>query len=143
MKIRFISVLILFVVALSVCSCGNSSKAADQQVKETPDAPFARLQVPLKVDMGDFDSNTQPKTVTLEVANTGTDTLYILGVMPDCECTTAAIADSVIAPMQKTTLTATLDLRDFLAGDVDKAIAIASNNIDGKFTRLRLVGHRK
>ena len=125
----------------AVVSCQVSTKK--QQTSENPaeTIPSAKLYIPRRVNLGDFDANNIKKSATLELRNIGDDTLYILAVRPDCDCVEVATVDSVVAPGAATSVHASLDMSDYLLGDtVVKQFVITSNSANERHVRVSLVG---
>lgn len=135
MKIKF--VLFLMLSALIV-SCGNQTKL---EVKQPGDAV---LDIPERVEMGDIGEPHFKKFVDVKFKNTGTDTLYIFAVVPECDCTEVQIMDKVVAPKKEGFLRAYLDLTDSpYAVENEKRFYVVSNNKYAKEVYVTLVGTKK
>ncbi|MDH3889659.1 MAG: DUF1573 domain-containing protein [candidate division Zixibacteria bacterium] len=66
------------------------------------------------------------------IASTGDDTLVINKVVPGCGCTKAPLADSVLAPGEKTTLELFFSTKSF-RGIVNKSAYIETNISEAKY----------
>ena len=135
-------------VACVIIGCKN--KVENQSAVDTkqtdypiPSRPYAALTVSPTIDLGEFTSDEMKKTATILVSNTGTDTLYIRGVQPDCLCTEAEVLDSVIAPRSNGRLQVSLDLTDYPEDTIYKEVAILSNDYRDNVKRFMLRGLKK
>lgn len=120
-------------------SNGNQSIAEEQ----VPVRPYAELQMPDNVDMGVFEGDHTVRSITLQMANIGTDTLYVLGVQPECECTTIADLDSIVPPHVNGHVTVQLDLTDYPTDTIWKSFSIISNDRNGQVKTVTVFGVRK
>ena len=118
-------------------SCSSGSKQQEKSEKElleesiaTRTTPYARISAPKNIDMGVFDAEHLQKSVVVKVDNIGTDTLYITSVLPECDCTTLELSDSVVAPKSDTRITVTMDISEYTPGEVHKSFSIISNSVD-------------
>ena len=126
-------------------SCGSGSKQQEKSKKElleesisTRTTPYARISAPKNVDMGVFDAEHLQKSVVVKVDNIGTDTLYITSVLPECDCTTLELSDSVVAPKSDTRITVTMDISEYTPGEVHKSFSIISNSVDNHVLHIGL-----
>jgi len=83
------------------------------------------------------------KSVVLKVNNTGTAPLYINTLMPECDCTTLEISDSVVAPKSDTRITVTMDMSEYTPGKIHKSFSIISNSVDNHVLHIGLDCERK
>ena len=141
-KSLFFASLALVVVLFS---CGSGSKQQEKSKKElleesisTRTTPYARISAPKNVDMGVFDAEHLQKSVVVKVDNIGTDTLYITSVLPECDCTTLELSDSVVAPKSDTRITVTMDISEYTPGEVHKSFSIISNSVDNHVLHIGL-----
>jgi len=78
-------------------------------------------------DFGEvFGGQTASRTVL--VANTGSETLKILKIEPECGCTTASISSTSIAPNDTATMAITFNSKSYF-GKVEKKIAVSTNDL--------------
>ena len=128
-------------------ACGGQSQKgqgdAEAPEEQAPARPYAELQVPLKVDMGVFEGEQMVKETTIQLTNTGTDVLYILGAQPDCYCTEVVYIDSVIPAGQRGRLTIRQDLSDFPADTIRKEFGIISNDRREQVKHVMVYGVRR
>ena len=134
-------------------SCGGSSNTSQQQEKTQKElfeedlanskTPYARISAPQSIDMGVFDADHLKKSVVLKVNNTGTGPLYINTLMPECDCTTLEISDSVVAPNSDTRITVTMDVTEYTPGKIHKSFSIISNSVDNHVLHIGLDCERK
>ena len=141
-KSLFFASLALVVVMFS---CGSGSKQQEKSEKElleesisTRTTPYARISAPKNIDMGVFDAEHLQKSVVVKVDNIGTDTLYITSVLPECDCTTLELSDSVVAPKSDTRITVTMDISEYTPGEVHKSFSIISNSVDNHVLHIGL-----
>ena len=141
-KILFFASLTLVVVLFS---CGSGSKQQVKSEKElleesiaTRTTTYARISAPKNIDMGVFDAEHLQKSVVVKVDNIGTDTLYITSVLPECDCTTLELSDSVVAPKSDTRITVTMDISEYTPGEVHKSFSIISNSVDNHVLHIGL-----
>lgn len=59
--------------------------------------------------------------------NTGTDTLYLLNIISDCDCVQTAMSDSVFAPRQSGYVTMSVNLEGYIPSDITKRAVVISN----------------
>jgi hypothetical protein len=79
-------------------------------------------------DFGEvFGGSTASRTV--RIANSGSETLRILKIEPECGCTSASITSRVIAPNDTATMTIAFNSKSYY-GKVEKKIAVASNDLN-------------
>ena len=145
MKIQTLAVALLSAGLLAGCqkaakAPAEEAAAAEEQV---PTAPYAELIVPERVDMGVFEGDNLKKTTTLQLSNVGTDTLFILSVIPDCDCTGVVYVDSVVAPQSRGRLELSLDLSGYPADTIYKDVGILSNNRKGRSQKITVFGLRQ
>ncbi|SYZ73498.1 exported hypothetical protein [Candidatus Zixiibacteriota bacterium] len=101
---------------------------------------FAFLTVPspgqsrgpsLAIDSRSFDFGSVPSDFRIihiyKVRNTGDETLHISKLEPNCDCTSASIADTLIPPGGSSDLRLTFVTRDYY-GTTSKKLAIRSND---------------
>ena len=134
-------------------SCGSKNATPQQQEKTHKElfeedlanskTPYARISAPKDIDMGVFDAEHLVKSVVMKVNNTGTDTLYINTLMPECDCTTLEISDSVVAPKSDTRITVTMDISEYTPGKIHKSFSIISNSVDNHVLHIGLDCERK
>lgn len=134
-------------------SCGGNSNTPQQQEKTQKElfeedlanskTPYARISAPKSIDMGIFDAEHLKKSVVLKVNNTGTGPLYINTLMPECDCTTLEISDSVVAPKSDTRITVTMDVTEYTPGKIHKSFSIISNSVDNHVLHIGLDCERK
>lgn len=105
--------------------------------------PYARISAPQSIDLGVFDATHLKKSVVLKVNNTGTAPLYINTLMPECDCTTLEISDSVVAPKSDTRITVTMDVTEYTPGKIHKSFSIISNSVDNHVLHIGLDCERK
>ena len=129
--------ILITVFAAMVTSCGNKN------TKEYEQPGNAILEVPERVDMGDFEGPYYKKFVNIEFKNTGTDTLYIRGALSDCDCTELEVVDSVVGPQKSGMIIAYLDLGGLPDLETEKQFMIVSNNKKAKAVYVTLVGRKK
>lgn len=141
-KILFFASLTLVVVLFS---CGSGSKQQVKSEKElleesiaTRTTTYARISAPKNIDMGIFDAEHLQKSLVVKVDNIGTDTLYITSVLPECDCTTLDLSDSVVAPKSDTRITVTMDISEYTPGKVHKSFSIISNSVDNHVLHIGL-----
>lgn len=142
MNIRYFIVSLFLLIGIIACKQTANEHPTSVAIQDSLE-PYAELRIREKVDLGLFNANNMEKSVGLELANVGTDTLYILGVLPDCDCTTLQLADSVIPPHSATVLTASLNLTEYLSGKTVKQFSILSNNKNNRVTRVTLIGTKE
>ena len=119
-------------------SCGSQEKS---EIKQPGDAV---LEIPERVDMGDIGAPHFKKYVDIKFKNTGTDTLYIIAAVPECDCTEVQILDQAVAPQKEGILRSYLDATDFRPGvETEKFFYVVSNNKYGKNVYVTLVGTKK
>jgi hypothetical protein len=70
------------------------------------------------------------------IANTGSETLRILKIEPECGCTTAAISSTSIAPNDTASMAITFNSKSYF-GKVEKKIAVSTNDMSA--TNVELV----
>lgn len=145
MKVKLF--LFVFAVSIVLFACGGQSQRIQEPSESTQDQvpvrPYAELQVPLKVDLGVFEDGQMVKESTIQLTNTGTDTLHILGAQPDCYCTQIVYFDSVIPAGQRGRLTFTQDLSDFPADTIRKEFGIISNDRREQVKHITIVGVKR
>ena len=137
------------IVVLFSCK-GAASKQPVKTQKElleealaSSNTPYARISAPKDIDMGVFDAEHLVKSVVLKVNNTGTGPLYINTLMPECDCTTLEISDSVVAPKSDTRITVTMDVTEYTPGKIHKSFSIISNSVDNHVLHIGLDCERK
>ena len=127
------------------CGAGTRSQSASDAVAGDSIAPgpYARISAPQSIDLGVFDATHLKKSVVLKVNNTGTAPLYINTLMPECDCTTLEISDSVVAPKSDTRITVTMDVTEYTPGKIHKSFSIISNSVDNHVLHIGLDCERK
>ena len=112
---------------------GNGSAPAER---------LARLEIDSIIDMGAFPSTSPLKSVDINIANTGDTTLFLTAAMPECDCTTIELTDSVLEPGERSKVRATLDLSEYIPPmTVEKRFAILCNSEHNRAIYVTLVGH--
>jgi hypothetical protein len=91
------------------------------------------------VDFGRIPQHVS-RAQTFNVSNGGTELLRILKVTPDCGCTMAEPADTVIAPGASTTLRVVFNSGEY-EGDQRKVVIIESNDPAEPRVELLLLAH--
>jgi len=83
---------------------------------------------PVQLDLGKIAS-TAPVSSTLQLTNTGTDTLLIGDLRTSCGCTSAVVAEKTLRAGASTDLTITFDplTHPGLYGPVLRLVYVASN----------------
>jgi len=146
MNVRTLSILFLGLSLLSACKGGDKPSAVFDNERESQSAeqkPHAHLSISENIDLGVFTADNLKKEATILITNTGNDTLYILSAQPECDCTTAEVLDSVVAPLKSGRLAVTLDLSDYPNDTIYKTVGIISNSVPDRVVRFNLVGVRK
>lgn len=133
------TILLSLFAAVFLFSCGTKGNQSSQTDAGVPGK--AHLDIAERVDMGDFYEPRYKKYVTVPFRNTGTDTLHIAVVEPECECTEIVLKDTVLAPGASGTLDAYLDLLDYPSIQVEKPFFIISD-ADNRIVYVSLVGIR-
>lgn len=118
-------------------ACGGKNANENEQPGN------AILEIPERVDMGEFEGPYYKKFVNIEFKNTGTDTLYIHTAVPDCDCTELEVVDSIVAPQNTGLIKAYLDLSGFPEIESEKQFFVLSNNSKTKAVYVTLVGRKK
>lgn len=144
MKIRFLLVICGIVAAIVSCQQTGNNSSAEQDIvtEQRPTGPYAEVNVPLKVDMGTFEGDELVKTATLQLGNIGTDTLYVLGVEPECDCVQILDYTSKVAPHVNGHVTVQFDVSEY-SDTVRKVFGIISNDRLERVKRVTLFGVRK
>ena len=144
MKIRFLLFICGIVAAIVSCQqTGNKSSAEQDAVTEQrPTVPYAEVNIPQNVDMGIFEGDELVKSVTLQMSNLGTDTLYVLGVEPECDCVQILDYSSKVAPNVNGHVTVQLDVSEY-SDTVRKVFGIISNDRLERVKRVTVFGVRK
>ena len=93
---------------------------------------------PNAYDFGTVEGG-KPVNTTLELANTGTNTLVISKISPSCGCTTVGNWEHNLAPGEKQTVNIHFDSTQY-NGHVDKLVTIESNDPQHRFTYFKLTG---
>jgi cytochrome c5 len=99
-------------------------------------------QIDIKEDNYDFHDIEQGTKAEhdFEIANTGSDTLVILGTHPSCGCTAAMMDQSRIAPHSKSRLHVTFDANNKPEGPIVKSVTITSNSKEKSDAMVRIQG---
>ena len=127
-------------IAWMTISCEGQRPRQSNEVVNG-ERPMARISIPECVDMGTFPSDVAEKNVTLELRNVGDDTLFVYSILPDCNCVTVSIKDSILPPYDATTVQASLNLESYFKGDtIAKQFVITSNSVDERHKRVTLIG---
>lgn len=135
MKVKYFLFLMLSTL---LASCNGQNKS---EIKQPGDAI---LEIPERVDMGNIGGPHFKNFVDVKFKNTGTDTLYIIAALPECDCTEVQVMDQAVAPQKEGFLRAYLDASDFMYGvETEKRFCVASNNKYGKHVYVTLVGTKK
>lgn len=144
MFFRFSAIAVLLTLALAACQQSGSKNTAVEEpaAEQRPARPYAELYVPTNVDMGVFEGDELVKSVTLQLSNYGTDTLYVLGVEPECDCVKIIDYSPKVAPNVNAHLTVQLDVSEY-ADTVRKVFGIISNDRLERVKRVTLFGVRK
>ena len=141
MELRILLILFSGILLLSGChQPKNSQTTVTVTAEESPSEPYAKLVVSPTIDLGIFEGDDMKKTATLLLTNMGTDTLHILSVQPECDCTTLQVLDSAIAPHSNGRIEATLDLTGYPNDTIYKEVAIISNDYQEHVKRFNLKG---
>lgn len=108
-----------------------------------PEGPHPHLSIADSVYMGVVTTDDPVKTVTIEMSNTGDETLYVTGAFPECDCTTVAIKDSVLAPGSKGYVEATVNLSKYGSGRVENRFFLVNNNLARHYVYVTLVADKE
>jgi hypothetical protein len=115
---------LLLAVLAVLAATGGSARAADP-VSRLMKGPLIRFDERL-VDFGRIPQHvTRPHTFVIH--SEGTEPLRILKVSPDCGCTLAQVADTVIAPGDSTTLRVVFDSGSY-SGEQRKVVILETND---------------
>ena len=137
---------IIFLVLLLFISCKKKTeaiihlKSIDNAEEVVAARPHAQIYMPKEIDMGDFLGTEMKKTISVKVENIGTVPLYIMQLVPECDCTMVTVEDSVVAPQSSTTLFATLDLSGYPSDSIRKNFDIISNSLKDRVATIVLKG---
>lgn len=93
--------------------------------------------------MGTFQGAEMKKTVDIKVENVGNESLQIIHLSPECDCTTVSVSDSVIPPGSMTLVHATLDLSGYPTDTIRKRFSILSNSQKDHVATVTLKGEVK
>ena len=134
MKTKYI---LTAVLAVMLTACGGKTSSENEQPGN------AILEIPERVDMGEFEGPYYKKFVNIEFKNVGTDTLYIFSVLPECDCTELEVVDSIVAPQKSGIIKAYLDLSGYSSLETEKSFIVSSNNKKARRVYVTLVGRIK
>lgn len=113
--------LVFLVILAATCGSAHAADPLSRLMK----GPLIRFNE-RSVDFGRIPQRvTRPHTFSIR--NDGTEALRILKVTPDCGCTLAQLADSVIAPGDSTTLHVVFDSGSY-SGEQRKVVIIETND---------------
>lgn len=128
----FPAIILSLLFAPVFASCGQKQaedNSATVQEVMFNDKPFARLEIDSAYDLGHFQRGENiKKTTEIKFLNTGNDTLYIRDVLPDCDCTEILFFDRKVAPQSTGVIRASMDLSEYVPGQVNKGFSIISNS---------------
>ncbi len=135
--------ILLLATGLFFIGCNQKRTSVPEPVlvsNEPPTVPYAELQVAEEVFLDDLNAEESKKSVDIPLKNTGTDTLYIRNVLPECDCTEIISFDSIIPPGEEGKLTASLDAFGYTEDTLRKEIGILSNDRRDRVKRVVLSG---
>ncbi len=141
--------LFISILGVALISCTSNSTKPESVAKaevaeqQAPSRPYAELHVPQTIDMGVFEGDQLVKETTIQLTNTGTDDLVILGAQPECNCTQILYIDSVIPAGQRGRVTVSQDLSEYPADTIRKQFGILSNDRHEQVKRITLIGVRR
>lgn len=127
---------ISFIAVLLLLSCSSNSVSI-------PKKDDAHLVIADRVDMGTFEPPLYKKFVTIEFENTGSDTLYVMSAVAECDCTEIEILTDRVPPKSKGMLKAYLDLSEYPPVPVEKRFFLTTNDEDTRHVYVTLIGTKK
>ena len=133
---------ITFPISLATFFSIAISCTGNKGIQEDTTEHLARLEIDSVVDMGTFPSSSPVKTLDIDIANSGDTTLFLTAAVPECDCTTVEVTNSVLEPGERSAIRATLNLSEFIAPmTVEKRFAILCNSEHNRAIYVTLVGH--
>lgn len=139
MKKTVVFSLCLLMLIVFSCSHVNKIEKCATAVKDSLPEHFARLEVPATLDIGQFSEFSPLMSTTILIKNSGNDTLYVLGVVPECDCTELTLLDSIIPPCSSGRVQVKQDLSLYPADTIRKDFSIISNSYDERVRRVTLI----
>ena len=134
MKAKYILTIVL---AALLTACGGKNANENEQPGD------AILEIPERVDMGEFEGPYYKKFVNIEFKNAGTDTLYIFSALPECDCTELEVVNETVAPGNTGIIKAYLDLSGYSSLETEKPFIVSSNSKKARRVYVTLVGRKK